>query len=72
MLLLKSSCICIQCFKSVGPSSQSTGTIFGLFWGGPDIKKQNKQKWVWSYICTQNIPLIILILNLYGYMGLTP
>ena len=68
MLLSKSSCVCIPSFKSVAPKVCLTKVPFVT----PFFCLIGTQVLVWSYTCTQNTPQIILIPNIYGFMGLTP
>ena len=40
MLLLKSSCVCISCIKTVAPGACLAKVPFLAFFGGPDIKTE--------------------------------
>ena len=67
MLLPEISCVCILSFRSVGPRvCLAKGTFLALFW--PDL---NTEK-VWPYRRSLRIPLVKLIPNIYGFVGLTP
>ena len=67
MLLPKTSCVCIPCIKSVAPRACLTKVPFlALFW--PDT---NKEMAVVIYMYLKH-PQIILIPNIYGFMGQLP
>ena len=63
MLLPKSICVFIPCYKSVAPRVCMAKVPFLFrFLGGPDMDTEMG----WSYRCT--IPQITLIPNIYGFM----
>ena len=70
MLPPKASCVCIPCFKSVNPRVCLAKVPF-LAYFGPDMKIEMG---VVIYIIYMylNIPQIILISNIYGFVGLAP
>ena len=67
MLLPKSSCVCIPCFKFVAPRICLVKYHFWLFWG-PDIETEMG--------AVMHMPLKhppdYMIPNIYGFMGLIP
>ena len=66
MLLPKSSCVCIQCIKCVTPWVCLAKVSFLAFFG-PDMKTEMGVI-IYMYL---NVPHIILIPNVYGFIGLT-
>ena len=68
MLLSKSSCVCIPCFKSVAPKVHLAKVPFlALF--GPDMKTEMGMI---IYIYLKHSPGYIDSNYIYGFMGLTP
>ena len=63
MSLPKSSCVCLPCFKYVAPCD----CLYYFF-----LTDMKTEVGVFVYTCTSNIPQIILILNIYGFMAMTP
>ena len=61
------SCVCLLCFKSV-PQRVCLDEVPFLSFFGPDM---NTKMGVVIYMY-KNIPQIILIPNIYGFMGQTP
>ena len=66
MLLPKSSCVYIPCIKSVTPRVCLDQVPFLAFFG--PIMEIEMDVVIYMYL---NIPQIILIPNIYGFMGLT-
>ena len=67
MLTPMSSCACAPSFKSVAPKICLNKVPFVAIF----LPDRNK-KLVWSYTCTQNVPQILLIPNIYGFMVQLP
>ena len=62
MILVESSCVCMPSFRSVAPFFFSSKVPFLVFLN---------MEGVWPYRHAHDVPLVILILNIYGFMGLT-
>ena len=61
----QSSCVCMPKFKSYNYILFSgKNTILGSF--------LKIQKLVWPYRYAYDVPLVTLILNIYGFLGLAP
>ena len=63
LIFYRMKCVCIPSIRSIAPFFLPGKSIIFSFL---------IQKWVWPYRHAHDIHLVILILNIYGFVGLSP